>query len=116
MLTKTTPTARSKFSSQIRAFLQENRSFDECLAVRLAAETREWGCLAHLAGARGLAREMVDAVGAVAVGGGAGADEAATSAEGTDEEEFAREVTRCLKEMSAVEREGLLSCLLHKVI
>ena len=47
-LTKTTPTARSKFCDQLRSFLDDNRSFDECLAVRMATETRQWDLLTHL--------------------------------------------------------------------
>ncbi len=99
---------RAKFSSQIRSFLDDNRSFDECLAVRLAAETREWECLSHLAGARGLAGEMAEAVGAVAAGKETDGSALPSSAE------VSREVAGTLREMSGAEREGMLACLLQE--
>ncbi len=111
-MTKTTPTARSKFSAQIRSFLEENKHFDECLAVRLAAETREWGCLAHLTEIRGLACEMAEAVVAVAVG--ESRDDKEEGEAGGAGEDVAAEVGRCLRDMSTTEREGLLGCLLHE--
>ena len=39
--------------------MDENSFFDSALAVRLAAETREWTLLHHLCHTRGLHREML---------------------------------------------------------
>ena len=46
-------------SARVCAFMDENHFFDSGLAVRLAAETREWSLLHHLCHTRGLYREML---------------------------------------------------------
>ena len=51
-LTKSTPTTRANFQSQIRHFLDDNSWFDDCLAVRMATETRQWDLLGHVARTR----------------------------------------------------------------
>ena len=51
-LTKSTPTTRANFQSQIRHFLDDNAWFDDCLAVRMATETRQWDLLGHVARTR----------------------------------------------------------------
>ena len=51
-LTKLTPTTRANFQSQIRHFLDDNAWFDDCLAVRMATETRQWDLLGHVARTR----------------------------------------------------------------
>ena len=51
-LTKSTPTTRANFQSQIRHFLDDNAWFDDCLVVRMATETRQWDLLGHVARTR----------------------------------------------------------------
>ena len=68
VLTKSTPTARAGFQQQIRQFLDDNSWFDDCLAVRMATETREWDLLGYVTRSRGLHHEMVDSILAVMTG------------------------------------------------
>jgi hypothetical protein len=106
VLTKSTPTARSNFQQQIRLFLDHNNWFDDCLAVRMATETREWDLLGHVSRSRGLSHEMVDAIVNILTGGRNNAVEKEASMPSSSD------VTRTLQEMSSAERNSLLACLL----
>ncbi len=93
--------------SQLKAFLDSNQWFEECLAVRLAAETREWTLLSHLATSRGLQADMLMAISA-AFG--------QLSALETDNVKHLQEaMTKVLQEMPRSERKGLVQCLVYQI-
>lgn len=100
ILTKTTPTARLKFKEQIEQFLMENRWFDECLAIRLSSETREWDLLCFINQSRGLHYEMLESVVSILMS-------RRSSHLGSDD------MTKHLTDLTTAERNGLLACLLH---
>lgn len=88
---------------RIRVFLDDNSWFDECLAVRLAAETREWNLLGHLCCTRGLHMEMLAAIASAF-------SQALSSAEGSVKQ-LQESMTKLLMDMPANERQGLVACL-----
>ena len=91
---------------KLKQFLDDNQWFDECLAVRLAAETREWSLLGHLATSRGLQADMLMAISAAF---------AQLLALETDNVKQLQEVmTKVLQEMPISERKGLVQCLVHQ--
>ena len=92
--------------SKVVAFLDSNQWFDECLAVRLATETREWKLLGHLALSRGLFGDMLVAI-ATAFGQLLALD--------TDNVKHLQDgMTKVLQDMPSNERKGLLECLVYQ--
>jgi alpha-tubulin suppressor-like RCC1 family protein len=91
---------------KIKSFLDHNHWFDECLAVRLAAETREWTLLGHLACSRGLHGEMLTAI-AAAFGH-------LLALESDNVKHLQDSMTKMLHEMPMSERQGLVQCLVHQ--
>ncbi|TRY75583.1 hypothetical protein TCAL_13348 [Tigriopus californicus] len=106
VLTKSTFESRAEFHSRIRDFVDENKGFDECLAVRMATETREWELLNHISRSRSVHFEMIESIVCTLLGRG-------TALESRDEIEAATaKVSRALETMPLVELNGLLTCLL----
>ena len=104
VLTMYTPVSRAKFQSLIQTFLDQNTWFDECLAVRMATETREWDLLNHVSRSRGLNYEMVESIISILMGKGSSNNRA----------EFSEaQITSLLQDMGSVERNCLLACVLQ---
>ncbi len=101
------PSSAEVLRKRVRSFLDENQWFDECLAVRLAAETREFSLLSHLCVTRGLHADMLAAI-------------AATFSHvlGVEANENVKQLQDCmtnlLTEMPMSERQGLVQCLVHQ--
>ena len=91
---------------KLKAFLDNNQWFDECLAVRLAAETREWTLLGHMAVSRGLHGDMLMAI--------AGAFSQLLALETDNVKHLQDAMTKVLQEMPASERKGLVLCLVYQ--
>lgn len=106
VLTKNTFEIRAEFLGRIRNFVDENKWFDECLAVRMATETREWELLNHISRSRSVNYEMIESIVGTLLGRG-------TASRTPEEIESATaKVARALEEMPLVEQNGLLTCLL----
>ena len=91
---------------KLKAFLDHNQWFDECLAVRLAAETREWTLLGHMAVTRGLHGDMLMAI-AAAFG-------QLLALETDNVKHLQDAMTKVLHEMPVSERKGLVKCLVYQ--
>ena len=91
---------------KLKAFLDHNQWFDECLAVRLAAETREWTLLGHMAVSLGLHGDMLMAI--------AGAFSQLLALETDNVKHLQDAMTKVLQEMPASERKGLVKCLVYQ--
>ena len=105
VLTMYTPVSRAKFQALIQAFLDQNNWFDECLAVRMATETREWDLLNHVSRSRGLNFEMVESIVSILLGKGKNTQDLSDAQ--------LNDVTKLLQDMGSVERNCLLACVLH---
>eukprot|EP00095_Tigriopus_kingsejongensis_P005381 maker-scaffold1024_size69702-snap-gene-0.11 protein:Tk05381 transcript:maker-scaffold1024_size69702-snap-gene-0.11-mRNA-1 annotation:"PREDICTED: uncharacterized protein LOC103572785" len=103
VLTKSTRAEREAFQAEIRVFLEENHWFDECLAVRMATETREWELLSHINQSRGVDYEMIEAIALILLSRGGGKE---------DREQYRKSVERSLLDMGQSEMNGVISCLL----
>ena len=86
--------------------MDNNQWFDECLAIRLAAETREWTLLGHLATSRGLQADMLMAISA--------AFGHLLALETDNVKHLQEAMTKVLQEMPMSERKGLVQCLVYQ--
>nr|XP_040571931.1 LOW QUALITY PROTEIN: uncharacterized protein LOC121121113 [Lepeophtheirus salmonis] len=106
VLTKITPSTKFDFRNEIKGFINSNRHFDETLAIRLAADTKEWDLLSYFSRTRGLRHEAVGAIIKVIQNliGEYHSNEIG--------KERLKLISKSLQDMPSVERNSLLSCLL----